>query len=81
MTTKTKPRPYVMTLKAAKESAGKLSLGNGKMPGSTFATDAFSCKVGDKLAQVKGSVCDSCYARKLQKLRSNMPGGSRPKTT
>jgi hypothetical protein len=64
-----------MTLKSAKESAGKLSLGNGKMPGSTFATDAFACKVGDKLAQVKGSVCDSCYARKLQKLRPSVNQG------
>ena len=57
------------TLKAAKEDAGKLSLGNGKMPGSTFATDAFACKVGDKLAKVKGSVCSGCYARKIQRLR------------
>ena len=64
-----------MTLKAAKESAGKLSLGNGKMPGSTFATDAFSCKVGDKLAKVKGSVCQSCYARKIQKLRPSVNQG------
>ena len=64
-----------MTLKAAKESAGKLSLGNGKMPGSTFATDAFACKVGDKLAKVKGSVCHSCYARKIQKLRPSVNQG------
>ena len=63
------------TLKAAKEDAGKLSLGNGKMPGSTFATDAFACKVGDKLAKVKGSVCDSCYARKLQRLRPSVNQG------
>lgn len=63
------------TLKAAKEDAGKLSLGNGKMPGSTFATDAFACKVGDKLAKVKGSVCHSCYARKLQRLRPSVQQG------
>jgi hypothetical protein len=75
MTTKTLSRPYAMTLKAAKESAGKLSLGNGKMPGSTFAMDAFSCKVGDKLANVKGSVCHSCYARKIQKLRPSVNQG------
>ena len=73
--TLTKTRPYTMTLKAAKESAGKLSLGNGKMPGSTFATDAFACNVADKLAQVKGSVCDSCYARKIQKLRPSVNQG------
>ena len=75
MTTATAKRPYTMTLKSAKESAGKLSLGNGKMPGSTFATDAFACKVGDKLAQVKGSVCHSCYARKIQKLRPSVNQG------
>jgi hypothetical protein len=63
------------TLKAAKADAGKLSLGNGKMPGSTFATDAFACKVGDKLAKVKGSVCDSCYARKIQRLRPSVNQG------
>ena len=63
------------TLKAAKSDAGKLSLGNGKMPGSTFATDAFACKVGDKLAKVKGSVCQSCYARKIQKLRPSVNQG------
>ena len=73
--TLTKTRPYTMTLKAAKESAGKLSLGNGKMPGSTFATDAFACKVGDKLAKVEGSVCNGCYARKLQKLRPSVNQG------
>ena len=73
--TLTKTRPYAMTLKAAKESAGKLSLGNGKMPGSTFATDAFACKVGDKLAKVDGSVCNGCYARKIQKLRPSVNQG------
>lgn len=73
MTTAT--RPYVMTLKAATESAGKISLGNGKMPGSTFATDAFACKVGDKLAKVNGSVCNGCYARKIQKLRPSVNQG------
>lgn len=63
------------TLKAAKSDAGKLSLGNGKMPGSTFATDAFACKVGDKLAKVQGSVCAGCYARKIQKLRPSVNQG------
>ena len=76
MTTATKTaRPFAMTLKAATESAGKLSTRNSKMPGSTFATDAFACKVGDKLAQVKGSVCQSCYARKIQRLRPSVNVG------
>lgn len=64
-----------LTLKSTRESAGKVSEGNTKMPGSTFATDAFSCRVGSKLAKVKGSVCAGCYARRLQKLRPSVNKG------
>lgn len=64
-----------MTLKAAQESAGKISLGNGKMPGSTFAISATKCKVGGKLAQVKDSTCSKCYALKLEKLRPSVNQG------
>lgn len=53
----------------------RISAGNSKMPGSTFSTDAFACKVGSKLAKVKGSVCEGCYARKLQKLRPSVNQG------
>ena len=75
MTTATaQKRPYVMTLKAAQEFA-KISLGNSKMPGTTFAQDAFACKVGDKLAKVEGSVCSKCYARKIQRLRPSVNQG------
>lgn len=63
------------TLKASKEEAGAFSDRNSKMPGSTFATDAFACKVGSKLAEVEGSVCNRCYARKLQKLRPSVDKG------
>ena len=49
--------------------AGKVSDKNSKMPGSTFALSAKRCGVGSKLANVKGSVCDRCYALKLQKMR------------
>lgn len=72
-TTATK-RPYTLTLKAAKESVN-ISKGNSKMPGSTFAQDSFACKVGSKLAKVKGSVCESCYARKIQRLRPSVNQG------
>ncbi len=64
-----------LTVKAAQELAGKVSEGNGKMPGSTFAISAKECKVGGKLATVKGSVCDRCYALKLQKLRPSVDQG------
>lgn len=74
MTTATQKRPYVMTLKAAKESVS-LTNGNTKMPGSAFSSDSFACKVGDKLAKVKGSVCESCYARRIQKLRPSVNQG------
>lgn len=64
-----------LTVKASVEIAGKVSAGNGKMPGSTFAISAKECKVGGKLATVKGSVCDRCYALKLQKLRPSVDQG------
>lgn len=63
------------TLKKAIAESGKVSLGNTKMPSSTFAIDAFACKVGSKLAKVKGSTCEKCYARKLQKLRPSVNQG------
>ena len=62
------------TVKAALEQS-RVSAGNSKMPGSTFSTDAFACKVGSKLAKVEGSVCSGCYARKLQKLRPSVNQG------
>lgn len=35
-----------------------------KMPGLTYGIPASSCKVGAKLATIKGSVCNNCYALK-----------------
>jgi hypothetical protein len=64
-----------MTLKAAIQDAGKVSLGNGKMPGSTFALSATTCKVGAKLVKVAGSTCSKCYALKLEKLRPSVHQG------
>ena len=64
------------TVKAATEIS-RISSGNSKMPGSTFSTDAFACKVGSKLAKVEDSVCSGCYARKLQKLRPSVNQGWR----
>lgn len=64
-----------MTLKAAQADAGKVSLGNGKMPGSTYAISATMCKVGGKLAKVKDSTCSKCYALKLEKLRPSVHQG------
>jgi hypothetical protein len=54
---------------------GKISNGNTKMPGTTYAIDAFACVTGSKLAQIEGTPCHSCYARKLQKLRPSVDQG------
>jgi hypothetical protein len=63
------------TLKSAIDTAGRVSTGNSKMPGSTFAISAKRCQVGSKLATVEGSTCSRCYALKLQKLRPSVDMG------
>ena len=67
--------PQITTLKSAIEIAGKVSKGNSKMPGSTFPLDSFSCNVGSRLAEVKGSTCNGCYARRIQKMRPSVDIG------
>src|SRR4029077_14024450 len=47
--------------------AGRVSIGNSKMPGSTFAVTVDKCNVGGKLATVKGSTCHKCYAVVIEK--------------
>src|SRR6056300_1588265 len=64
-----------LTLKKAIAESGKVSLGNTKMPSTTFAISAKACKVGAKLVNVKGSTCSRCYALKLQKLRPSVDQG------
>jgi hypothetical protein len=60
-----------MSLADARQ-AGSVSLTNGKMPGSSYATDSFACHVGNELAKVPGSVCAACYARRLQAYRRSV---------
>lgn len=62
------------TIKSA-QAIGRVSQGNTKMPGTTFAIDAFACITGSKLAQIEGTPCHACYARKLQKLRPSVDKG------
>ena len=64
-----------MTVKKAVEQSGKVSLGNTKMPSTTFAISAKACKVGAKLAKIKNSTCSRCYALKLQNLRPSVDKG------
>lgn len=52
-----------MKIKEAKEITGGLS-NPSKMPGKAYSIPASRCKVGSKLAKVKGSVCFECYALK-----------------
>ena len=53
----------IVTLKQAREIAGTLGKPS-KMPGFAYGISAFNCKTGSKLAQIEGSVCHGCYARK-----------------
>ena len=57
------------------QTYGKVSLGNTKMPGTTFPICAFACYTGSKLAKVKGSVCEQCNMRRLQKIRPSVDQG------
>jgi len=43
-----------------------------KMPESSFSIPAIHCKVGSKLREVEGSVCNKCYASKGHYLYPNV---------
>ena len=66
-----------MNLREAREATGhKTGLGKpSKMPGYSTSLPAAACKVGAKLARVKGSVCASCYAKKGNYLYESVQGG------
>lgn len=55
--------------KFAKETVGGMTQ-TSKMPSYSYSTSAFDCNVGGKLANVAGSVCSGCYARKNRYLFS-----------
>ena len=53
---------FWMSVKEATSIVG--GKGNAdKMPGRTWGISAWDCYVGEKLSQIKGSVCEKCYAR------------------
>jgi len=52
-----------MNLKEAKQITGGLSRPS-KMPGYSYNIPAWHCITGSKLVNVKGSVCEGCYALK-----------------
>ncbi len=53
----------IMKLIQAKEITGGLSR-TSKLECGSFSLSAFDCVTGSKLAKIKGSVCNKCYARK-----------------
>lgn len=63
------------TVKGAVAAAGKVTSGNGKMPGTSYPISADYCITGGKLAAVEGSVCASCYARRLEAFRPSVHAG------
>ena len=65
----------IRSLKEARELAGVASLRVSKIPGSSYSTDSFACRVGSKLALVAGSTCDKCYARRIQSYRDSANKG------
>jgi len=42
------------------------------MPGASFGISAKECKTGAKLAEVKGTICESCYALKGRYVMPNV---------
>ena len=52
-----------MKIKEALDNVGGLS-NPGKMPGFGWSISARRCDIGGKLVDVKGSVCEGCYALK-----------------
>ena len=52
-----------MKVKEAKQITGSMTR-TSKMPGLSYSLPAWECKTGAKLAKIKGSVCNGCYAMK-----------------
>ena len=50
-----------MKLKDLQNEIGTLS-NTSKMPAYSFGISAFKCKVGSRLAKIKGTTCYKCYA-------------------
>ena len=59
------------SIKEAELAVGNLSRPS-KMPSYAWSISARRCNVGSKLAKVKGSVCEGCYALKNRYLFNNI---------
>ena len=67
------------------KSQAKLIVGSGlsetsKMPCYSFNLSALDCKTGSKLVNVKGSICEGCYALGGNYQRYKLPQKMQPKT-
>lgn len=51
-----------------------------KMPGKSFGLSTDACNVGTKLRDKCGSVCESCYARRLENFRPSVRQGHNNRT-
>lgn len=72
--------PRKMTRSEAILTVGSGLSNTSKMPSFSFNLSALDCKTGSKLVNVKGSVCDGCYALKGNYHRYKLPVKMQPKT-
>jgi hypothetical protein len=54
---------------------GDVSTKNSKMPGTSFGLSTDFCQVGSALRGVVGSVCEKCYARRIEAFRPSVKKG------
>lgn len=69
-----------MNVKFMKEVLGGDLGQTTKMPGKSFGLDTAQCGVGTKLQGVCGSVCEGCYARRLENFRPSVKKGHENRT-
>ena len=70
-----------MLLRVIKEIlGGDVSTKNSKMPGTSFGLSTEDCFVGGKLRDIEGSVCESCYAARIENFRPSVKKGWRNRT-
>lgn len=69
-----------MLIKEANDILGGGLCSNSKMPGATFPLSTSYCNVGGKLQEKCGSVCNQCYAKRLENFRPSVRKGHESRT-
>lgn len=59
---------------------GDISDKNTKMPGTTFGLSTLACAVGSILKEKSGTVCEGCYAARLENFRPSVMKGWKNRT-